>query len=130
MFSIGPPPKTPSSTVGIKAVVGTFILTFDGAYRPKRDNVASISSNVNLETMGTACTKCRSATISAIPDKTVMLEIVDRIVEFENMLKAGQSLTRAEEKEKRGLESVAREMKKVQRKEGTLVKRVSVDANI
>ena len=80
--------------------------------------------------MGTACTKCRSATISAIPDKTVMLEIVDRIVEFENMLKAGQSLTRAEEKEKRGLESVAREMKKVQRKEGTLVKRVSVDANI
>ncbi|MAZ01247.1 MAG: hypothetical protein CMP58_03535 [Flavobacteriales bacterium] len=76
--------------------------------------------------MGAACSSCRAATINAIPDKSVMLEVVDRIVEFETLLKNGQSLTRAQEKEKKGLEGVARELKKVQRKEGTVVKRVSV----
>ena len=68
----------------------------------------------------------RANTIEAIPDKAVMLDIVDRIVEFENMLKAGESLTRAQEKEKATLEPVARSLKKVQAKEGTVVKRVSV----
>ena len=76
--------------------------------------------------MGASCAKFRTITIQAIPDKSVMLDIVDRIVEFENMLKAGESLTRAQEKEKRTLESVAREMKRVQSKEGTVVKRISV----
>ena len=57
-----------------------------------------------------------------------MLDVVDRIIEFENMLKAGESLTRAQEKEKAALEPVARQMKKVQAKEGTVVKRVSVPA--
>ena len=73
--------------------------------------------------MGGSCTKLRSATIQAIPDKVVMMDIVDRIVEFEAMLKAGESLTRAQEKEKKSLEPVARELKKVQAKEGTVVKR-------
>tara|TARA_B100000212_G_scaffold342571_1_gene330722 strand:- start:742 stop:987 length:246 start_codon:yes stop_codon:yes gene_type:complete len=73
--------------------------------------------------MGAFCAKYRDVTIQAIPDKTVMLDIVDRIVEFETMLKAGESLTRAQEKEKKTLEPVARELKRVQAKEGTVVKR-------
>ena len=76
--------------------------------------------------MGSSCAKLRTATIQTIPDKAVMLEIVDRIVEFENMLKAGESLTRAQEKEKKTLEPVARELKRVQTKEGTVVKRVNI----
>lgn len=55
-----------------------------------------------------------------------MLDIVERIVQFEEMLKAGESLTRAQEREKRSLEPVARELKKVRSKEGTVVKRESV----
>jgi hypothetical protein len=55
-----------------------------------------------------------------------MLDVVDRIVEFENMLKAGEALTRAQQKEKKILEPVARELKRVQKKEGTVaVQRVS-----
>ena len=77
--------------------------------------------------MGSCWTKFRTTTIEAIPDKAVMLDIVDRIVEFENMLKAGESLTRAQEKEKATLEPVARQLKKVQAKEGTVVRRVSVN---
>ena len=69
---------------------------------------------------------CRSVTIDAIPDKSVMLEVVERIVEFEELLKTGESLTRAQEKEKRTLEPVAKALKRVQRKEGTVVKREHV----
>ena len=74
--------------------------------------------------MGAQCTK---TTIQAIPDKAVMLEIVDRIVEFEEMLKRGESLTRAQEKEKKLLEPVARELKRAQGREGTVVRRVAVE---
>jgi len=70
--------------------------------------------------------QCAKITIQAIPDKAVMLEVVDRIVEFEDMLKRGESLTRAQEKEKRLLEPVAKEMKKIQGKERTVVKRAAV----
>lgn len=70
--------------------------------------------------------KCSTATINAIPDKSVMMEVVERIVEFEELLKAGQSLTRAQEREKKSLEPVARELKRVQKREGTVVKRMSV----
>lgn len=76
--------------------------------------------------MGACPSRCRKATIDAIPDKAVMLDIVERIVQFEEMLKAGESLTRAQEREKRSLEPVARELKKVRSKEGTVVKRESV----
>ena len=79
-----------------------------------------------VDNMGAVCAKCRVATIQAIPDKTVMIDIVERIVEFEELLKRGESLTRAQEKEKRALEPVARELKRVQAKEGTVVKRTSV----
>jgi hypothetical protein len=48
-----------------------------------------------------------------------MLGVVDRIVEFENMLKAGDSLTRAQAKEKKALEPVARALRKVQAKKGS-----------
>ena len=68
----------------------------------------------------------RRVTIQAIPDRSVMIDIIDRIVEFEEKLKHGESLTRVEEREKRTLEPVARELKKAQKRESTTVKRVNV----
>ena len=59
------------------------------------------------------CRKCRTATVDAIPDKAVMLDIVDRIVLFEEMLKAGEPLSREQRREKKALEPVARELRKV-----------------
>ena len=59
---------------------------------------------------------CASSVIQAIPDKEVMLEVVDRIVEFEQMLKRGESLTREQQKEKQKLEPVARELKRAQKR--------------
>ena len=53
--------------------------------------------------------------------------VAHRIVEFEEMLKRGESLTRAQEKEKKLLEPVARELKRAQGREGTVVRRVSVE---
>ena len=63
--------------------------------------------------MGAACS---SSVIQAIPDREVMNTVVERLVEFEEMLKRGESLTRVQEKEKRALEPVARELKKVHRR--------------
>jgi hypothetical protein len=74
--------------------------------------------------MGNSCS--RKTVIDAIPDKSVMLEVVDRIVAFEQMLKKGEQLGKYQEQEKKQLECVARAMKKVQRREKTLVKNVSI----
>ena len=76
-------------------------------------------SREGWDDMGATCAKCRTVTIQAIPDKDVMLGVVDRSVEFENMLKAGDSLTRAQAKEKKALEPVARALRKVQAKKGS-----------
>ena len=76
--------------------------------------------------MGQNCTK---RTIDAIPDRAVMENIIERIVQFEQLLKKGESLTRVEEKEKRDLDAVARAMSKVQRKEKTLVRGVHVQVD-
>ena len=54
-------------------------------------------------------------TIVTIPDKTVMINIVERIISLESKLKRGEHLTRVQELEKRELEKVARSMKKVQK---------------
>jgi len=60
--------------------------------------------------MGAACAKCRTATIDAIPERDVMYQIVDRIVEFEEMLKRGESLSPGEERERKKLGRVAKAM--------------------
>lgn len=73
--------------------------------------------------MGNACSR---TVIDSIPDKAVMLQAVDRIVAFEEMLKKGESLSRVQEGEKRDLDAVARAMKRVQRKEKWLVRGVTV----
>ena len=66
--------------------------------------------------MGATCAKCRKVTIDVIPDKDVMLAIVERIAAFEEMLKAGESLTPAQAKEKKSLEPAARALKRAQTK--------------
>ena len=54
-------------------------------------------------------------TIVTVPDKTVMLNIVDRIIQLEIKIKRGEHLTRVQELEKRELEKVAKAMKSVQK---------------
>jgi hypothetical protein len=66
--------------------------------------------------MGAQSGKCSATVIKAIPDREVMITVVERILEFEDLLKRGESLTRAQEKEKRHLEPVARELTRVHRK--------------
>ena len=61
--------------------------------------------------MGSVCS--RRAVINAIPDRDVMISIVDRIVEFEEMLKTGTEMTRVEEREKKQLDAAAAALKKV-----------------
>jgi len=53
-------------------------------------------------------------TIVTVPDKVVMLNIVDRIVMLEEKIKKGEHLTKIQELEKRELEKVAKAMKSVQ----------------
>lgn len=54
-------------------------------------------------------------TIVTVPDKIVMLNIVERIVALEEKIKKGEHLTRVQELEKRELEKVAKSMKSVQK---------------
>ena len=54
-------------------------------------------------------------TIVTVPDKVVMLNIVERIVALEVKIKKGEHLTRVQELEKRELEKVAKSMKAVQK---------------
>ncbi len=54
-------------------------------------------------------------TIVTVPDKVVMLNIVERIVALEEKIKKGEHLTRVQELEKRELEKVAKSMKAVQK---------------
>lgn len=67
--------------------------------------------------MGATCTKCRKVAVDVIPDKQVMLDIVDRIVLFEDMMREGKPLTRSEEAERKKLASVAREVQRVRARE-------------
>ena len=64
--------------------------------------------------MGTCGSACRSTVIDVIPDKDTMLALVDAIVDFEEMLKRGESLTKEEEQRHKKLKPVARELKKAQ----------------
>ena len=54
-------------------------------------------------------------TIVTVPDKSVMLNIVDRIVSLEEKLKKGENLTRVQELEQKELEKVVKAMKQVQK---------------
>lgn len=60
-------------------------------------------------------------TIVTVPAKSVMLNIVDRIVALEAKIKKGEHLTRVQEMEKKELEKVASAMKAVQRSSMTRV---------
>lgn len=57
-----------------------------------------------------------SNSIIMVPDRSVMINIIDRIVELEGKIKRGEQLTRVQEKEKKELQKVAHVMKKIQKK--------------
>ena len=56
------------------------------------------------------------SSIVTVPDRSVMVNIVQRIVDLEDKIKRGEQLTKVQELEKKELEKVARAMKKVQEK--------------
>lgn len=58
---------------------------------------------------------CRSQMIEVIPDRETMMEIVETIVEFEDMLKKGQAPTRAQKREIKRVRGIANEMKRLRR---------------
>ena len=58
---------------------------------------------------------CRSQMIEVIPDKETMIEIVETIVEFEDMLKKGQEPTKAQKREIKRVRGIAPEMKRLRR---------------
>ena len=57
--------------------------------------------------------KCSRVVIDVIREKEVMLKIVDRLIQLEQLLKKGQNLTEEQQREKKKLEKVAKVMKSV-----------------
>ena len=57
--------------------------------------------------------KCSRVVIDVIPEKEVMLKIVDRLIQLEQLLKKGQNLTEEQQREKKKVEKVAKVMKSV-----------------
>ena len=57
--------------------------------------------------------KCSRVVIDVIPEKEVMLRIVDRLIQLEQLLKKGQNLTEEQQREKKKLEKLAKVMKSV-----------------
>ena len=57
--------------------------------------------------------KCSRVVIDVIPEKEVMLKIVDRLIQLEQLLKKGQNLTEEQQREKKKLEKGAKVMKSV-----------------
>ena len=55
--------------------------------------------------------QCRKIATDVIPDRDVMIEIVDTIVAFEEMLKRGETLTDEQKREQKKLAPVARALK-------------------
>ena len=60
--------------------------------------------------MGSVCTTTRQVAIDVIPDKQVMLEIVDAIVTLEELLKRGQKPTKVQESQISQVKKVPAEM--------------------
>lgn len=63
--------------------------------------------------MGAFCSACTNTVVKVIPDRDTMIEVVDTIVKFEELLKQGKELTVSQKKEFKRIEKVAKEMKKV-----------------
>ena len=55
------------------------------------------------------------STMIIVPDKDVMVKILDRLVELEEMIKKGTTLTRVQKLERKELLKVAKVMRNVQK---------------
>lgn len=60
--------------------------------------------------MGAMCVKTAT---TVIPDREVMIQVVDMIVEFEKLLKGGTELTKEQKAQSREYGVVVRDIKKV-----------------
>ncbi len=64
--------------------------------------------------MGTHCSKATEVVTDAIPDREVLLEIVERIVQFEELIRQGHEISRPLHEEGKQLAGVKRELVKLQ----------------
>ena len=65
---------------------------------------------------------CRKAAIDVIPDKQVMLNVVDSIVALEELLKSGTELTPEQQKQVAKTQRVVRDMTKLKKVTDAAVK--------
>ena len=56
----------------------------------------------------------RSSTMVIVPDKEVMLKVIEKLVDLEEKIKKGDGLTRVQELERKQLLRVAKVMRSVQ----------------
>ena len=71
---------------------------------------------------------CGTKVAEAIPDRETMIQVVDAIVAFEDLLKRGQELTKTQQKEAKRVAAVAKEIKKFVKDPATpTIATVSVD---
>ena len=59
--------------------------------------------------------KSSAGVLSSVPDKQVMLAIIEKIIELEGKTKRGEQLTRVEEASIKELNCVCKAMKKIQK---------------
>ena len=65
--------------------------------------------------MGNCCSSARKLAIDVIPDRDVMIGIVDTIVKLEELLKKGERLTPAQESQLDQVRKVTSEMTKLKK---------------
>lgn len=65
--------------------------------------------------MGGYCSSARKLAIDVIPDREVMIDIVDTIVKLEELLKKGERLTPAQEGQLKRVRAVTEEMTKLKK---------------
>ena len=63
--------------------------------------------------MGASCSNVSKTVTDVIPDRDVMIGIVDQIVAFEEMLKQGEPLSRRDQEKLKQMKKVTVEMKKM-----------------
>lgn len=63
--------------------------------------------------MGASCSNISKTVTDVIPDRDVMINIVDQIVAFEEMLKQGEPLSRRDQEKLKQMKKVTVEMKKM-----------------
>jgi len=79
--------------------------------------------------MGAACSNVSKTVTDVIPDRDVMIGIVDQIVAFEEMLKQGEPLSKRDQEKLKQMNRVASEMKKMNKRDMKVKARDGMDTS-